>query len=319
MDIRARLYNANGEDREVRLAPAIVRKLTNEHLLWVDVSQPDQAGVRKLGRTLGFPAHVTAGLEVASDVPRLVRGPDAILLTILTLNEEPAVLNPVVIDLVAGRNMVVTIHSEDVDSIAAFEEEVEGEVTLGKLDAGTFLAALVDTVLGSFHRSVDAIEREIDELDEQVLRGNEGSGFLAHIVRLRRRTAAIRQLLVAQRESFSPLTRPDFELHEELGPPWPALMDRLEKTIESVERARQLLVGSSDLYIARAAQRSGEVMRVLTIISAVLLPAIVLAGVMGMNFELGFFDNATNFWIVVAAMLALATLILVVARTRHWI
>jgi len=60
-------------------------------------------------------------------------------------------------------------------------------------------------------------------------------------------------------------------------------------------------------------------MKALTILSAVLLPAVVLAGVMGMNFKLGFFDNPENFWLVAAAMLGLAVLILGVARIRHWI
>ena len=40
-------------------------------------------------------------------------------------------------------------------------------------------------------------------------------------------------------------------------------------------------------------------MKALTILSAVLLPAVVVAGVMGMNFKLGFFDNADNFWLVI--------------------
>ena len=37
-------------------------------------------------------------------------------------------------------------------------------------------------------------------------------------------------------------------------------------------------------------------MKALTILSAVLLPAVVLAGVMGMNFKLGFFNEPGNFW-----------------------
>ena len=50
-----------------------------------------------------------------------------------------------------------------------------------------------------------------------------------------------------------------------------------------------------------------------------LLPAVVLAGVMGMNFKLGFFDNPENFWLVVVAMLGLAVGILGFARFRRWI
>jgi Mg2+ and Co2+ transporter CorA len=40
---------------------------------------------------------------------------------------------------------------------------------------------------------------------------------------------------------------------------------------------------------------------------------------MGMNFQLSFFDEASNFLLVLAAMVALAGLILGVARWRHWL
>jgi Mg2+ and Co2+ transporter CorA len=60
-------------------------------------------------------------------------------------------------------------------------------------------------------------------------------------------------------------------------------------------------------------------MKALTILNAILLPAVVVAGVMGMNFKLGFFDQDTNFWVVLAAMLALATAIIGFSRWRGWI
>ena len=54
-------------------------------------------------------------------------------------------------------------------------------------------------------------------------------------------------------------------------------------------------------------------------LSAVLLPAVVLAGVMGMNFQLPFFDDTDNFWLVIRAMVVFAVVILVAARLRRWI
>jgi Mg2+ and Co2+ transporter CorA len=50
-----------------------------------------------------------------------------------------------------------------------------------------------------------------------------------------------------------------------------------------------------------------------------LLPATVLAGVMGMNFEVGLFNYAWLYWVVIALMLAIAALVLAAARPREWI
>ena len=108
-------------------------------------------------------------------------------------------------------------------------------------------------MLGSFRREVEEIEEQVDRLDEVALRGNEPAHFLERVVALRRRAATLRRILVPQRETFGPLTRPDFDLHEDLGQPWPGLVDQLEKAISGVERARELLVGSSDVYLDASA------------------------------------------------------------------
>jgi magnesium transporter len=86
-----------------------------------------------------------------------------------------------------------------------------------------------------------------------------------------------------------------------------------------VESLRDGLLGTYDVYQGRVSQRANDVMRTLTLLSAVLLPAVVLAGIMGMNFKLGFFDDGTNFWLVVGGMVALAATILGIARLRHWL
>jgi Mg2+ and Co2+ transporter CorA len=89
--------------------------------------------------------------------------------------------------------------------------------------------------------------------------------------------------------------------------------------VDAVENARELLIGTFDVYMASSAQRTNEVMKALTILSAILLPAVVLAGVMGMNFKIGFFDNPANFWIAIAAMGLLAVGVLAISRWRGWL
>jgi Mg2+ and Co2+ transporter CorA len=80
-----------------------------------------------------------------------------------------------------------------------------------------------------------------------------------------------------------------------------------------------MLIGTFDVHMTRTAQRTNDIMRVLTWASVILLPAAVLAGIMGMNFKLDFFANPTFFWIVIGFMVLLATSTLLVARWRGWL
>ena len=60
-------------------------------------------------------------------------------------------------------------------------------------------------------------------------------------------------------------------------------------------------------------------MKVLTLASVLILPGTPLAGLMGMNFELGVFEHAAYFWVVLALIVAVALVTLAVARVRNWI
>ena len=60
-------------------------------------------------------------------------------------------------------------------------------------------------------------------------------------------------------------------------------------------------------------------MKVLTLTSVILLPGALLAGVMGMNFKVGLFEEQTLFWVVVAVIVAIAPLTIGVAKQRNWI
>ena len=64
--------------------------------------------------------------------------------------------------------------------------------------------------------------------------------------------------------------------------------------------ARESTVGSFDVLIARTGHRTNHIMKVLTLTSVILLPGALIAGVMGMNFKVGVFEDGWMFYVVVA-------------------
>jgi magnesium transporter len=325
--LRATLYDASGHDREVELRQDITEQLGEQQLLWVDIDGRDSEAVERVRTTFDLPAETTKVLGSDRAVAQLLRFPQLVHLRLVAMepdrSREPSAggdadASPISIDIIVARNVVITSHHGATSAFDHFLDQVRGDSDLGALNAADFLTILVDSVLAGYMELVEAIGRRIDALDEVALRASQSRAFLGEVVLLRRRVAMLRRALAPHRWAFAPLARPDFEL-EGLGKPWPGITDRLEQTVESVENARELLIGAFDVYMATSAQRSNDVMKALTILSAILLPAVVLAGVMGMNFKIGFFDDPGNFWLAVGAMLALAVAVLGVSRWRGWI
>ena len=106
---------------------------------------------------------------------------------------------------------------------------------------------------------------------------------------------------------------------------WLALRDPTKEEVaapqalDAARESKESTFGSFDLLVARIGQRTNDIMKVLTLVTVVLLPSTVLAGIMGMNFQVGLFDAVWVFWLVLAAMLTIAMLVLSVARSRRWI
>ena len=98
-----------------------------------------------------------------------------------------------------------------------------------------------------------------------------------------------------------------------------ALEQRFDRAMDAVENARDLVVGSFELFATRSAERTNDTMRALTFATVLLGSLAVIAGVLGMNFQVPLFETGMHgFWIAIGAMGGIA-LMAVAASGRRWI
>jgi magnesium transporter len=318
LTVRAVLYDAKGGDRELDLSDLPV-KVDEHRLLWIDLDSRKLDDLAKAGAAIGLEGPALRRLGQVERRSRLLRLPERVVLTLGAVEPDDQEVTRHELDILVGANHIVTVHDGPLSPIDEFRQEIDDEELVGSLDSASFIAGLIDSVFTAYFRQIEAIERDIDAIDEVAIRTRADRDFLSHVLLLRRRIARLRRIIAPNREALLPLERPDVTQTSDLGATWPGIAQRLERAIDGVENARELLVGSFDLYLGRASQRTNDVMKILTLVSAIALPGIVLAGVMGMNFKLPFFDDATNFFVVVGVMVAFAVAILGVARWRSWI
>jgi Mg2+ and Co2+ transporter CorA len=274
--------------------------------LWVDIDLDAGGALDPVASSLSLRDSERRRIESDEGVARLVYGGERVHLTLeaIELHDPSAPDTPLVrreIDLLAIPGVVVSVHHGRVDALERFVEQLSGETTLGALDAADLMSSLVDEVIGGYHAVAERIEKEIDRLDQVALRGSD-TNLLVRLVEIRRRIAFVRRTLAPHRGALAALGRPEMRSESGLGEPSPGPAERLESALSSIEALRDALLGTYDIYMGREAQRTNDVMKVLTMVSAVFLPAVVLAGIMGMNFQLPFFDESSNFFGVVGLM-----------------
>lgn len=323
----ALLYDANGSDKEIALSAEHVRRIADDQLLWIDV-QDSAAGVAgELARALDIPARSIERV-IDRDRPRYLDNYASCFAFALDLPvdmEKPGArgkrAGPQVGFVVGGRYLL-TIHEEPIAYLSEFKAQDKGETQIGTLSPALLAASLLDWHLTRYFAEVAEIESAVDSLDESILADGTQREVLDKIVAIRVRVSGLRAQLAAQRPIFYGFSRPDFSLNfdEAATRAFARLSTRYDRAIDEVERTRDVVVGSFELFTSMTTQQTNDLVKALTFLTAVIGFCAAVAGLLGMNFELAIFKTGlAGFEIVTGGLLAVAVASLFVARWRRWV
>ena len=333
MAIASYLYDAEGRDQKVELSAETLKQIGKQRLLWIDVDSRDPAELKQVAEAIGLSDDSLINL-IEPDGARLHNYGTHIQLTVETA---PAIIDMEAfagklggsptkphtrLDFVISKDWLLTVHDGEIEFIRAFRAEDQTETTIGSLTTHDFAASLLDLHLEAFFQEIARIEGLIDKLDEQALVRPSSKSLLGRMVSLRRRVSRLRTLLSAQRPVFYGLSRPDLQIVAEAGASahFQILAGRFERAIDEVEHARDLVVGSFELFSSRTGQQTNELVKVLTYLTAVIGFCAAVAGVFGMNFETGFFKSGDfGFYFTIGMLFAIIIVSALVARWQRWL
>ena len=318
--IEARLYDANGSDRRLAMEELAACAPGDEQLLWVDLHSPDPGELAQVARALGLPPgalepdkHLSPSLRRLGSHFRVDAVPVA--------DSQGLGFRGCALSIVAGENRIVTLHDEPVPCLQALRDREEGESDIGVLSADSFAASLLDWHLSTYFSAIAEFELDVERLEVRILDGHSRQ-CVEDLRRLRRAASRLRRMLAPHRAVFGALSRPDFRPSGGSDPErhYQALDTRFERAMDMVEHARELVIGSFELFSTQTALETNRAMRALTFATVVLGALAVMSGLMGMNFDASFFAaRDLGFWLVVGGMLAITVAAVVVGRLRAWI
>ncbi|HEX4745522.1 MAG TPA: CorA family divalent cation transporter [Gaiellaceae bacterium] len=289
-------------------------------LLWVDVAR-EAEDVHEVAVAFGIDDETQALLVHSGDHAHFQdHGAYIHLSTFAPSEKEDGQL--IALECVVAENWVVTAHDAPIEVLDEFAARASGSGDTGSLDGPTFLAALLEWVLGSYSAAFERIEQRLEKFDVEAMRGNgDADKDIERLVQMRLEVGTLRRALAAHRSALMTLRHPELEAlgSQASSERYESLLGRFESAMQEARDAREAIVGSFDVLIARGGHRTNEIMKVLTLTSVILLPGALVAGVMGMNFKVGLFDTPAFFWVVVAVIVAFAPITIGVAKLRDWI
>ncbi|QXQ04829.1 CorA family divalent cation transporter [Sphingosinicellaceae bacterium] len=320
--MRAYLYDAEGRDREVDADAATVADTGDHQLLWFDLKRDDSAGLRAVSDLLSLAPEVRAALAAPGDTFRLsnYEGHFDFSVPAPPVDDRRSDGR---LDFVVAETWLVTVRDHEIQFLVDFRDQDRGESLKGALTPAVLAASLLDWHLESYYDAITEVGKALDELDGKVLASKTSASILESLAAMRHRVALLRVAVADQRPLFHGLVRPDFAPiandAEALGS-YQALAARYDRVVDSVDRARDAVVGSFDLFASKTGQETNDLVKVLTFLTVIIGIASAIAGLFGMNFDVPFEKTgAAGFYSVVIALALLVILAAVVARRRRWI
>lgn len=214
-----------------------------------------------------------------------------------------------------GARQLITVRSGALRAL----EEVHGHLERGLAppSAGPdgILHAILDGIVDAYAPHMDRWEEEVERLDKEALR-DPRAPVLGRILAIRKHMVKLRRLAAGQAEILGELSRGrEGLIHPAARPYFKDVHDHLVSVLEAADSLRDSVSIAVDIYLNSVNNRLNQIMKVLTVMSALMLPLTLVTGVFGMNFVvIPGLHHPQGFWWTMGGMAAMAMLLLAIFR-----
>lgn len=283
-------------------------------LAWFDLADPASAELDELARRFGLHELQIEDCRHRPQRPKTEEH-DHYLFTVLKHIHADGDLAFDDIDLFLGRDFLISVRSADSALIESVRVRAEQE-GVSRLDR--LFYTIVDQIVDGYQPVLDRLADEISDIEDLVL-DRPDPETLARILALKRKLVDFRRVAGGMREVVNALTRREGGLlGDDLDPYFRDIYDHVIRTVDLIESYRDLLSGSLDIYLSAVANRTNEVMKVLTIWGTIALPLVIITGFFGMNLKLPWTDNPHGTDYAVVLMAISTIVVLVYFKMRRW-
>ena len=191
------------------------------------------------------------------------------------------------LSLFTGPNYVLSFQDDYNDCLDPLRTRIRSNFSTLRRQPVLYLAyALTDVVFDHYYPTMAAIGDYIEELEEAIFADQRPKRLLNRILRIKKDVVRFRRLVYPERDKIAEILRlPEEIVPESLKIFYRDAYDHAIQALDLAESYRDNISSLTDLYMSDQSNRMNEVMKVLTIISAIFIPLSFVAGLYGMNFQ----------------------------------
>ncbi len=302
-----------------------MQSITENKITWLNITRADQDDIAHLRRY--YPFHPLDLEDCLSQIERpKVDEYDNYLFIVMHFpiydsNERISRISEV--DIFIGNGYLITLHDGALQPLLRlFDECHKDERARARhmsKGAGQLLYGILDRAVDDVMRILLKVGQRINEVEEHVFT-RDMRQIVQDISVIRRDVIALRRIIKPQIAVVSNLEHKDRPfIREEMDVYFGDIADGFSRAWDELEDHREVIEGLSATSESITSYRINETMRALTVISVLLLPLSLLAGIYGMNVELPFMRHPYAWIGIFGAMLVMVVGLLALFRIKKWL
>ncbi len=185
-----------------------------------------------------------------------------------------------------GRNFLVTYHPASCRPVERIAERcLRGDVFPARApDRVAHL--LLDAVVEGYQPPLDEIAQAVAEIEEEVLGEASGEQVLSRIIHLKKEVNQLSRVIAPQRDLIRRFANGEFQMiRPQMLPYFRDVHDAFVRLSERVQSYLDALTSILQVYLNISSYRTSEIVKVLTIITVITMPLMLVGTWYGMNFR----------------------------------
>jgi len=264
-------------------------------MLWVDLEAPTEEEIRQVLEVV-FEFHPLAIEDCVADtpLPKLEDYGDYLYLVMHAVDYSqtkpfsvhPSHFSTTELDLFLGKNFLVTFHRQSLKPVQAALERFQRDPAKNVRGPDRFLHVILDLLVEAYQPALEQLRRNLERMEEGALRDIAAEELFPQVIALRKDLSRLRQIVRPQREIAAELAQGKGRFIRALIVPYLRDLTGELARIEAQAAAwSEQIVLSFRIYLNKSGYQANQGIRVLTGITAITLPAIIVGGWYGMNFD----------------------------------
>ncbi|BCV20195.1 magnesium transport protein CorA [Moorella sp. Hama-1] len=289
-----------------------------EGYVWLDLNRPTPEELELLTSLWHFHPLAVDDCRHPHYRPGMAQYEDYAFLTLRCVQSHQRSLTGA-LNVFLGPGFIVTVHHEELEFVNQLWQQYRQDPQLFQKGADFVLYSLLEPLTETFFTFFDRTEGKIEYLEEEVFR-RPTRQILNQVFTMRRQAIKLRKILGAQRDIINLLAYPEFKLvKEENRVFFLDIYNEMLRLIDQVETFHDLASSTVEIYLSLTSNRLNEIMKVLTVITTIMMPLTLIAGIYGMNFHyMPELEWRYGYFVVLGVMALLAGVMLFFFRRKGW-